>query len=227
VNTLHYNPRLQLQMGPKDVLPVAEFDLPTFPFHTVDYRRDMSWTRGANLLDELGLGAYTHARHAFHLIGFTARAVHPHDRWLFRTRVMNDRLKWVRVGGEVVAYSSLGEPVGNDLVDALEGLAADAEDAASALDFTAKDAPMRLLSQAAAISQGTLGFSDFDRLVRARMNLSLHPRHIHDMLYHYDEWARHNTVGADMPRELVLRMHGLGGLLTSGYRLPAPTTRLP
>lgn len=227
MSTQHYNPRLQLQTNPRDLLRIAELDLPTFPFHTVDYRRDMSWTRGANLLDKFGLGAYKHVRYNFHLIGFNTRMVHPHDRWLFRTRQVNEKLEWVRVGGEAPRYSSLGERLGSDLVDTLEGLEADVEDIATDLGDKAPATPGQLLAQAMAIAQDAVGFNEFDSLTRAKLNPALHARHIHDLIHHYPEWLAAHPEAADMPRDLVLRMQGLGGLLDSGYTLPRPAKRVP
>jgi hypothetical protein len=216
---LGLDPRLQPQRGLRRLVK-DELSGDFAPWRFDSYGRAKISEQGIQLLKRQGLAMYVDEM-GFYRVGFTnARHQHGHDRWLFRTseppahRLGSRRgsLTWVILHPAHSRADTMGVGFEGSLVDEL---------------FYYESSARRVqvhgdTSVAAGLRQmRLLGVDNFDRLLdsgtilKSNLNLTV----AHELLYHWEEWLKRHDDMADMPRELVLRMHGLGPVLDAGIEL--------
>jgi hypothetical protein len=164
-------------------------------------------------LPDFGMGFYRHMATETIWLGLDNPEVHDHDRW-FLCVVPNELDQWYSVmldaqlSGRAIIRGDLRLKTGSPSRDYVRNLVSrlfhaydQYREAANRANRTAPDraraaAYTRLLNGVKHAEIGDLG-----------IEFSL--REMHEMLYHYDEWAARNPEVEGMPREIVMRMHKL------------------
>jgi hypothetical protein len=217
--------RLQLDLQLKDVRRLTREDMKT---DRQLWRFDGQWQggdayQGMRYMREMGLAMYEW--HGYHMVGFADAAQHPHDRWLYRTSVP--------IGAKAFDEPHLNTPYRSpSWVRLSDACVLNTLSAPRDVPNLTRDMQLLLTAVRYARSSRNLPFGDEAETTRELQLLGAYKfpglaqplalrdgrayRLAHEMLHHYDTWQAKIPQAAGLPRDIVARMYGLGGLVDAG-----------
>lgn len=173
-------------------------------------------------MSRTGMGLFLEETEPVIWAGAVSPNLHPHDRWLYKTRRHGDYTKFWNCKAELAERhgdSPTESPV--NLQFSLTGLRLLLEDTNTLLT-TVFHAPSRSLPWLLAHE---LVFGHAEATLVALTSERLNWMAIHDILHHHDTWCEANGV-VGMPQDIALRMQGLGAVIDRRRNSPFYTTEI-
>jgi hypothetical protein len=162
-----------------------------------------------SLMGQMDLGCYRREGDTFWWIGSASPLLHDHERWLFRvsSNVIKRRSSFEGIMADLL--DTCQRSSGEQLIPEFGDINGWVQNSAIALGLSYPLTDEQLATRLALF--GNFGYVYESRLRALHAERLVWRPELHDLLHHPEVYLLQHPEAAGLSRELLLRMHGLGG----------------